>query len=127
MNICSLIYTPQEKEYTLVGTSGSSDQLFLSLFPKLVNIKFIFTFFSLLLGAKIVSRWARQKGCLPCFFYSLIAVGNADSTDFPYQAQVYFGISNRALTHKQIYYCIFPFLRKNASFEIIARERQPSH
>lgn len=46
---------------------------------------------------------------------------------FLIKTQVDFGISNRALTHKQMYYFRAPFLRTNASFEIIARERQPIH
>lgn len=95
-----------------------------TFFSKLVNIKFkshLFFFFLMLRYAQDVLR----KGCLPSFFYSLIAEGNADRTDFPYQTQVDFGISNRALTHKQMYDFSVPFLRTNASFEIIARERQP--
>lgn len=67
-----------------------------------------------------------RKGGLHCFFYPLIAEDNADRTDFPYQTHVDFGVSNRALTHKQMYHLRVPFLRTNASFEIIAREDNPS-
>lgn len=97
-----------------------------TFFSKLVNINFIFHLFFFFL----MLRYAQdvlKKGYLPCFFYSLIAEGNADRTDFPYQTQVDFGISNRALTHKQMYYFSISFLRTNAPFEIIARERQPIH
>jgi hypothetical protein len=78
------------------------------------------------------------KESLPSSFLLLSKIqGNMHSSrnncDF-YQKQAYFGTSKlkfifstasqNGFNNKQTYYFIFLFLKKNISFEIIARERQ---
>jgi hypothetical protein len=46
------------------------------------SLLFSFLFFSFLEDAKTYSRWVLRKGQLYCFFYTPVAEGNGDSTDF---------------------------------------------